>query len=70
MIYPQHWSLDRTLMSYFVAIIPEHPVHAVKFIEDLDVANSCEPDDKIIKLMNTDKESLPGASSVGREGDR
>ena len=29
MIYPQHWSLDRTLMSYFLAVIPEHPVYAV-----------------------------------------
>ena len=26
MIYPQHWPLARALVSYFVAIIPEHPV--------------------------------------------
>ena len=26
MIYPQHLPLARALMSYFISIIPEHPV--------------------------------------------
>ena len=26
MNHPQHWSLDQTLISYFLAVIPEHPV--------------------------------------------
>ena len=35
MIYLQHWPLARALMSYFVAIIPEHPLQLIQHMNYL-----------------------------------